>query len=224
MYKILIVEDDTTISTIIEEKLNKWGFITLKIQNFEDIIPDFTSFQPHLVLMDINLPYYDGFYWCTRIRQLSNVPIIFISSRDTDGDKIRAISQGGDDYIEKPFSLDLLVAKVQAALRRAYSYSDQTLNIQQYKDMILDIERLKVICGDKDIELTPNEGKILAMLMRNQGKVVSRTRLIRALWDDESFVDDNTLTVNVNRLRKKLKAIGLEGYIKTSKGEGYKLI
>jgi len=224
MYKILIVEDDTTISTIIEEKLNKWGFITLKIQNFEDIIPDFTSFQPHLVLMDINLPYYDGFYWCTRIRQLSNIPIIFISSRDTDADKIRAISQGGDDYIEKPFSLDLLVAKVQAALRRAYSYSDQTLNIQQYKDMILDIERLKVICGDKDIELTPNEGKILAMLMRNQGKVVSRTRLIRALWDDESFVDDNTLTVNVNRLRKKLKAIGLEGYIKTSKGEGYKLI
>ena len=224
MYKILIVEDDTTISTIIEEKLNKWGFITLKIQNFEDIIPDFTSFQPHLVLMDINLPYYDGFYWCTRIRQLSNVPIIFISSRDTDGDKIRAISQGGDDYIEKPFSMDLLVVKIQAALRRAYSYSDQTLNIQQYKDMILDIERLKVICGENDIELTPNEGKILAMLMRNQGKVVSRTRLIRALWDDESFVDDNTLTVNVNRLRKKLKAIGLEGYIKTSKGEGYKLI
>src|SRR5690606_10994046 len=107
---------------------------------------------------------------CTRIRQLSNIPIIFVSSRDTDADKIRAISQGGDDYIEKPFSLDLLVAKVQAALRRAYSYSDQTLNIQQYKDMILDIERLKVICGDKDIELTPNEGKILAMLMRNQGK------------------------------------------------------
>lgn len=224
MYKIFLVEDDTIISSIIEEKLNKWGYTTFKVQNFEDIMSDFTSFQPHLVLMDINLPYYDGFYWCTRIRQLSNIPIIFISSRDTDADKIRAISQGGDDYIEKPFSMDLLVVKIQAALRRAYSYSDQTLNIQQYKDMILDIERLKVICGDKDIELTPNEGKILAMLMRNQGKVVSRTRLIRALWDDESFVDDNTLTVNVNRLRKKLKAIGLEGYIKTSKGEGYKLI
>ncbi|NMA95942.1 MAG: response regulator transcription factor [Clostridiales bacterium] len=224
MYKILIVEDDTTISTIIEEKLNKWGYITLKIQNFDDILSDYTSFQPHLVLMDINLPFYDGFYWCAKIRQLSNIPIIFISSRDTDSDKIRAISQGGDDYIEKPFSMDLLIAKVQAALRRAYSYSDQTLSLQQYKDMIFDIERLKVISGEKEIELTPNEGKILSMLMRNGSKVVTRTRLIRALWDDESFVDDNTLTVNVNRLRRKLKAIGLEGYIQTSKGSGYRLI
>ena len=224
MYKVLIVEDDATISSIMEEKLNKWGYITLKIQNFDDILSDYTSFQPHLVLMDINLPFYDGFYWCAKIRQLSNIPIIFISSRDTDSDKIRAISQGGDDYIEKPFSMDLLIAKVQAALRRAYSYSDQTLSLQQYKDMIFDIERLKVISGEKEIELTPNEGKILSMLMRNGSKVVTRTRLIRALWDDESFVDDNTLTVNVNRLRRKLKAIGLEGYIQTSKGSGYRLI
>lgn len=224
MYKILIVEDDTTISSIIEEKLNKWGYKTFKVLYFEDVISDYASFQPHLVLIDINLPYYDGFYWCAKIRQLSNIPIIFISSRDTDSDKIRAISQGGDDYIEKPFSMDLLIAKVQAALRRAYSYRDQTLNIQQYKDLIYDIERLKVICGEKEIELTPNEGKILTVLMRNGSKVVSRTRLIRALWDDESFVDDNTLTVNVNRLRRKLKTIGLEGYIKTNKGEGYRLI
>jgi DNA-binding response OmpR family regulator len=224
VYKILIVEDDRTISVIIEEKLNKWGYVTHRVKDFKDILIEFTSFKPHLVLMDINLPYYDGFYWCAKIRQLSNIPIIFISSRDTDGDKIRAISQGGDDYIEKPFSMDLLVAKVQAALRRAYSYSDQTLNIQQYKEMIFDVERLRVICGEQAIELTPNEGKILAMLIRNQGKIVSRTRLMRALWDDESFVDDNTLTVNVNRLRRKLKTIGLEGYIETSKGEGYKLI
>jgi len=224
MYKILIVEDDTTISSIIVEKLNKWEYNTLRVSDFDNVISDYTSFQPHLVLMDINLPYYDGFYWCAKIRQLSNIPIIFISSRDTDSDKIRAISQGGDDYIEKPFSMDLLIAKVQAALRRAYSYRDQTLNIQQYKDMIFDLERLRVICGEKDIELTPNEGRILAILMRNEGKIVTRTRLIRALWDDESFVDDNTLTVNVNRLRRKLKTIGLEGYIKTNKGEGYRLI
>ncbi|SNS56969.1 DNA-binding response regulator, OmpR family, contains REC and winged-helix (wHTH) domain [Anaerovirgula multivorans] len=224
MYKIFIVEDDNTISSIIEEKLNKWGYKTLRVSNFNDILSNYTSFEPHLILMDINLPYYDGFYWCGKIRQLSNVPIIFISSRDTDGDKIRAITQGGDDYIEKPFSMDLLIAKVQAILRRAYSYSDQTLNILQHKDMILDIEHLKVFCGEKEIELTRNECRILSMLIRNHDRLVKRTRLMKALWDDESFVDDNTLTVNVNRLRRKLEMIGLKEYIKTIKGEGYRLI
>ena len=174
--------------------------------------------------MDINLPYYDGFYWCAKIRQLSNIPIVFISSRDTDGDKIRAISQGGDDYIEKPFSMDLLIAKVQAVLRRAYSYSDQTLNILQHNDIILNLERLQVFHDEKEIELTPNECKILSMLVRNHDRIVTRTRLMKALWDDESFVDDNTLTVNVNRLRRKLEAIGIKDNIKTIKGEGYRLI
>ncbi|MFU0800362.1 MAG: response regulator transcription factor [Xylanivirga thermophila] len=224
IYKILIVEDDDTISSIMEEKLNKWGYEVFIVSDFNDVISNYTSFKPHLVLMDINLPYYDGFYWCAKIRQFSNIPIIFISSRDTDGDKIRAISQGGDDYVEKPFSMDLLVAKVQAVLRRAYSYSDQTLNVLQYRDMILNLERLQVLYNENEIELTPNECKILSMLIRNHGKVVTRSRLMRALWDDESFVDDNTLTVNVNRLRKKLDTIGLEGYIKTIKGEGYRLI
>ncbi len=224
MYKIFIVEDDNTISSIIEEKLNKWGYNTLRALEFDDILSDYTSFKPHLILMDINLPYYDGFYWCAKIRQLSNVPIMFISSRDTDGDKIRAISQGGDDYIEKPFSVDLLIAKVQAILRRTYSYSDQTLNVLQHRDFILNIENLKVLYGEKEVELTPNECKILSMLIRNKGKVVSRTRLMKALWDDESFVDDNTLTVNINRLRRKLEAIDLKEYIKTIKGEGYRLI
>ncbi len=224
MYRILIVEDDRTISSIIEEKLNKWGYKAASIYDFNDIFSHYTSFEPHLILMDINLPYYDGFYWCGKIRQLSNVPIIFISSRDTDSDKIRALTQGGDDYIEKPFSMDLLIAKVQGILRRAYSYSDHTLNILQHKDMILDIEHLKVFCGKEEIELTRNECKILSILIRNHDKIVSRARLMKALWDDESFVDDNTLTVNINRLRRKLGTIGLEGYIKTIKGEGYGLI
>lgn len=224
MYKILIVEDDNTIASITEEKLNQWGYNTLSISDFHDVLTTYTSFEPHLVLMDINLPYYDGFYWCGKIRQLSNVPIIFISSRDTDADKIRAIYQGGDDYIEKPFSMDLLIAKVQGTLRRAYSYSDQALNVMQYRELILDIEHLKVFCSEKEIELTRNEGKILSLLVRNHGNIVTRTRIMKALWDDESFVDDNTLTVNVNRLRKKLEAIGLDGYIKTIKGEGYRLI
>lgn len=224
VYKILIVEDDSTISSIIEEKLEKWGYKVLRPVDFNDILSVYTIFEPHLVLMDINLPYYDGFYWCGRIRQLSNVPIIFISSRDTDGDKIRAITQGGDDYIEKPFSMDLLIAKVQAALRRAYSYSDQGLNVLQYRDLILNVENLQVFCREHEVELTRNECKILALLVRNHGNIVTRTRIMKALWDDESFVDDNTLTVNVNRLRKKLESIGLDDYIKTIKGEGYRLI
>lgn len=224
MYKIFIVEDDNTISSIIEEKLNKWGYQTSRAVEFNDIISEYTSFIPHLILLDINLPFYDGFYWCAKIRQLSNVPIIFISSRDAEGDKIRAISQGGDDYIEKPFSVDLLIAKVQAILRRSYSYSDQTLNVLQHRDIILNVEDLKVLYGERETDLTPNECKILSILIRYKGNVVRRTRLMKGLWDDECFVDDNTLTVNVNRLRKKLEAIDLKEYIKTIKGEGYRLI
>ena len=224
MYKVLIIEDDITISSIIEDNLNKWGFKPLRITDFEDILSNYISFEPHLVLMDINLPYYDGFYWCAKIREMSNIPIMFISSRDTDSDKIRAISQGGDDYIEKPFSMDLLIAKIQATLRRAYSYSDQGLNVLQHRDMILNVERLQVFNSEREIELTRNECKILSILIRNQGNIVTRTRLMKSLWDDESFVDDNTLTVNVNRLRKKLESIDLKEYVKTIKGEGYRLI
>ncbi|NMB39186.1 MAG: response regulator transcription factor [Firmicutes bacterium] len=223
MYKILIIEDDHTISSIMENKLKQWNYEIVSISDFKNILSEFTAFQPHLVLMDINLPYYDGFYWCAKIRQLSSVPIIFISSRDTDSDKIRAIAQGGDDYLEKPFSMDLLIAKVQAVLRRTYSYSDHTLNILQYQDLILDLERLQVHCSNRSIEVTPTESRILALLIRNQDKVVSRIRFMRVLWDDERFVDDNTLTVNVNRLRRKLESIGLKNYIKTIKGEGYSL-
>lgn len=220
----MIIEDDQRISSILEEHLKKWGYEVLSITDFSDIMPDYTSFEPHLVLMDINLPYYDGFYWCVKIRELSNVPIIFLSSRDSDSDKIRAITQGGDDYIEKPFSIDLMTAKLSAILRRAYSSADQTLNTLQYRDLIINVERLQVFCKDVEAELTRNECRILTLLMRNHGNLVTRGRMMQSLWDDESFVDDNTLTVNVNRLRRKLEEIGLEGYIKTIKGEGYRLI
>lgn len=206
------------------ENLRKWGYKTEVVSDFSDILPDFTAFDPHLVLMDINLPYYDGFYWCAKLRELSNIPIVFISSRDSDSDKIRAISQGGDDYIEKPFSMDLLIAKVSAILRRAYSYSDQNLNVLQYKDMLLNLEKLQVLCGEREIELTRNECRILALLIRNHGNLVTRVRIMKDLWEDESFVDENTLTVNVNRLRKKLEEIGLGEAVKTVKGEGYRLL
>jgi len=224
LYKVLIIEDDKTISSILEEHLKKWGYGTSVIRDFSDILSAFTSFNPHLILMDINLPFYDGFYWCAKIRELSNVPVMFISSRDSDGDKIRAITQGGDDYIEKPFSMDLLTVKISAILRRAYSSTDQVLNIMQHRDLILNMERLQVFCKEGEAELTKNECKILTMLVRNHGNLVTRGRLMQSLWDDESFVDDNTLTVNVNRLRRKLEEIGLEEYIKTIKGEGYRLV
>jgi DNA-binding response OmpR family regulator len=223
MYKILIIEDDPVISQTIDERLSKWGYQTHRVEDYRNVLSEFTGFEPNLVLLDINLPYYDGFYWCAKIRELSNVPIIFISSRESDSDKVRAIVQGGDDYLEKPFSVEYLVAKVQASLRRAYAYQDKSLKVLQYEYLILDPERLVVFVGDKEIELTPNESKILAVLIRNQRKTVSRTYLMRALWDDESFVDDNTLTVNVNRLRRKLAEAGLDHYIKTVKGEGYVL-
>lgn len=223
MYKILVVEDDYTISSIIGDSLKKWGYDARRTTDFRDILSQYNVYEPHLILMDINLPYYDGFYWCTKIRELSNIPILFISSRDADADKIRAISQGGDDYVEKPFSMDLLTAKIQAMLRRAYSYTDQGLNTLQYQNLILNLDQLQVLHKDKEIELTPNECKILSLLVRNHGNIVTRPRLMKALWDDESFVDDNTLTVNVNRLRRKLESIGLKDFIKTIKGEGYKL-
>ncbi len=223
MYKILIVEDDKTIASVIENKLGQWNYDIHKVEDYKNIILEFTTFQPHLVLLDITLPYYDGFYWCDKIRQISSVPLIFISSRHTDSDKIRAITLGGDDYLEKPFSMDLLVAKVQAALRRAYSYTDQTLDTLQYRGVILDLERLRIHYKDATVELTPNEVGILTLLMRNQNRVVSRTRFMKALWDDENFIDDNTLTVNINRLRRKLALIGLKDYIRTIRGEGYSL-
>lgn len=224
MYKLLIVEDDRTISSIMEDTLGRWGYKTEKVTDFSDILAAFTAFEPHMVLMDINLPYYDGFYWCAKIRELSNIPVIFISSRDSDSDKIRAIAQGGDDYIEKPFSMDLLIAKISAMLRRAYSYSDQNLNVLQYRELLLNLERLQIYYCEKEAELTKNECRILSLLIRNHGNLVTRTRMMKDLWEDESFVDENTLTVNVNRLRRKLAEIGLGDVVKTIKGEGYRLI
>lgn len=223
MYKILIVEDDKTISSILKDKLNKWGLESYETQDFENVFLEYTEIKPHLVLMDINLPYYDGFYWCEKIRKSSNIPIIFISSRNEDNDKIRAITGGGDDYIEKPFSIDVLIAKIQATLRRAYSYSDNSYNIISYQDLFLDLEKAIVICNEESITLTRNDCMILSLLIKASGKLVTRTQLIKALWEDEHFVDENTLTVNMNRLRKKLKQIKKDDLIETIKGKGYKL-
>ena len=223
MYKIFIIEDDATISELISKNLEKWGFIAEPAAELQKILPQFAKAGPHLVLMDINLPHYDGFYWCEQIRKISNVPIIFISSRTDDKDKIRAMIGGGDDYIEKPFSMELLITKIKAVLRRAYSYTDISSATISYGDLILDIEKSAIVKGDRGAELTKNECQIMSLLMRASGKIVLRHKIIKSLWDSENFIDENTLTVNINRLRKKLKNIVEYEVIITVKGEGYKL-
>ena len=224
MYRILIIEDDITISRIIREQLRKWDLQAVEVHDFKRIMESVAQEKPHLVLLDINLPYYDGFYWCEQIRKVSNIPILFISSRSENMDKIRALSGGGDDYIEKPFSIELLVSKIQASLRRAYAYSDNIYSCITYADLILDLGKSMVSSGGEDIQLSRNECIMLSMLMKASGRVVSRANLIKALWEDEHFVDENTLSVNMNRLRKKLDAISDEEMIETIKGEGYKMV
>ncbi|MEX1308230.1 MAG: response regulator transcription factor [Eubacteriales bacterium] len=224
MYRILIIEDDQTISAIMCEWLNKWNLEAVAVKDFKKVMETVSEVAPHLILLDINLPYYDGFYWCKQIRKMTHIPVIFISSRGEDADKIRAISGGGDDYIDKPFSMDMLVTKVQAALRRAYTYSDNAYSVISYDDMVLDLERSVVTCAGNDVTLTRNECTMLSLLMKASGKIVTRAKLIKSLWVDEHFVDENTLSVNINRLRKKLGEIKDGEMIITVKGKGYKLV
>jgi len=224
MYKIMLVEDDKSLCKEIAERIEKWGFNIIVVEKFDDLLVEFTTSDPHLIILDINLPYFDGFYWCKKIRELSKVPIIFLSSRDTNMDIVMAINMGGDDYITKPFTMDVLMAKINALLRRTYSYGDKSHEIVEYKGAILNISENTLLYNDIKIELTKNEFKILLLLMKNQGKIASREKIMRTLWDDENFIDDNTLTVNINRLRSKLKGIGLDNYIITKKGQGYMII
>ena len=219
---IFIIEDDQSLSNEIKLALSKWGYSVGQVNDFENITNEVLDSNPKLILMDINLPSYDGFYWCSQIRNFMKVPIIFISSRDNDMDIIMSINMGGDDYITKPFSPQVLVAKIQAILRRTYSYSnDLKSDVIKFKDITLNIVEGKLYFKGEDIDLTKNELKIMNILMSNQEKIVSREEIIEELWDTDEFISENTLTVNVNRLRKKLKSIGLEDVIETKKGQGY---
>lgn len=219
---IFIIEDDKALSREISLILNKWGYSTLEVNNFENITDEVLHCNPKLILMDINLPCYDGFYWCSQIRNFLKVPIIFISSRDNDMDVIMSINMGGDDYITKPFSPQILVAKIQAILRRTYSYNNELKSdIIKFKDITLNFVEGKVYFKDESVDLTKNELKIMHILMENQERIVSRDEIIEDLWDTDEFISENTLTVNVNRLRKKLSSIGLENFIETKKGQGY---
>ena len=220
MKKILLIEDDLDIARELALSLRKWDFQVELIDEFNNIVNEFIEKKPSLILMDVNLPFYDGFYWCEKIRDISNVPIIFLSSRDSNMDIIMGMNNGGDDYITKPFCVEVLISKINALLRRSYDYTSSD-SLIYYNDAVLDIEKCIFRYKDKEIELTKNDIKILSLLIKNKGKVVSREKLMMSLWNDDEFVSDNTLTVNITRLRAKIKELGLDDIIKTKKGIGY---
>lgn len=217
----MIVEDDETIRDTISDTLQKWNFETFTTTDFTETLNNFIAEKPHLVLLDINLPVYDGFYWCQKIREISKAPILFISSRNTNMDMVMAMNMGGDDFVNKPFSIEVLTAKINAILRRTYNYADQAIDAIQHNNVILNLKDGSATVGEQHIDLSKNEYKLLHLLMKNHGKIISREKLLRGLWDDERYVDDNTLTVNINRLRKKIEQAGAVGYIETKVGQGY---
>ncbi|MDY2735407.1 response regulator transcription factor [Intestinibacter sp.] len=220
MHKILIIEDDEIIAKSIEKEISNWGFTAKRITDFQDIIPQFVEFDPQLVLLDITLPFFNGYHWCTEIRKLSKVPIVFISSASDNMNIVMAMNMGGDDFIAKPFDLHVLIAKIQAILRRTYDFSTQS-NLLEHNGAILNINDNSISYKGEKVELTKNEYKILQTLLENKGKTVSRDNLMIKLWETDNYVEENTLNVNITRLRRKLEAIGLKNFIKTKKGLGY---
>ncbi len=220
MYKILIVEDDRGIAEAIQEQAKMWDLQARCVQNFRNVMADFADYDPQLVLLDIALPFFNGYYWCSEIRKVSKVPVIFISSASDNMNIVMAMNLGADDFIAKPFDQGVLMAKIQAMLRRTYDFA-AAVPVLEHRGAILNTGDNTLTYGEERIDLTKNEYRILLALMENKGKVVSREKLMERLWETDSFVDENTLTVNVNRLRKKLDAVGLTEFITTKFGVGY---
>ena len=222
MYRILIVEDDEIIARSLKKHLESWDYDVVCVEDFSDIMKEFAGAAPQLVLMDIKLPFYNGYHWCSRIREMSKVPVIFVSSASDNMNIVMAVNMGADDFIPKPFDLEVLTVKIQAMLRRSYDFAG-TGSMLEHKGAILNLNETTLTYQEQKIELTKNEFRILEILMENKEKVVSRETLMTKLWESDNYVDENTLSVNVNRLRKKLEALGLEEFILTKKGIGYRL-
>ena len=222
MYRILIVEDDFALAEAIRRQLESWGNEALCVQDFQNIIPTFTEYAPHIVLLDVMLPYFNGYHWCCEIRRISNVPIVFLSSASDNMNVVMAMNMGGDDFIPKPFDLEVLTAKIQALLRRSYDFAGNS-SIMEHKGAVLNLMDATLTWAGQQLELTKNELKILHALLEHKEKIVSREELMEKLWESDAYVDENTLSVNVNRLRKKLSAVGLDGFILTKKGIGYRI-
>ncbi|MBY3623275.1 response regulator transcription factor [Acinetobacter sp. CUI P1] len=224
MFKLLLIEDDSTLFNEIKERLTQWSYNVYGIQDFSNVTQEFIEIKPDLVIIDIQLPKFDGFHWCRMIRSHSNLPIIFLSSRDHPTDMVMSMQLGADDYIQKPFHFDVLIAKVQAILRRVYNYNTDNVELKTWCGATVDYERNVLTHDMGSIELTKNEIFILKLLIEKKNKIVTREELINSLWDDKRFISDNTLTVNVNRLRKKLDELGLGSFIETKVGQGYMAI
>lgn len=218
--KVFIVEDDAVIAKSVADYLATWQMQVQCVKNFEKVAEEAADFEPDIIIMDIKLPYYNGFYWCAEIRKTSKVPIVFLSSADDNMNIVMAMNMGGDDFISKPFDLQVLTAKLQAALRRSYG-ADLTSHSIQCGEVVLNLDDTSASVNSERIDLTKNEFLILKTLMEKQGKVVSREEIMERLWGDDEFVDDNTLTVNVTRIRKKLEAAGVTDFIGTKRGLGY---
>ena len=220
MYKLLIVEDDNGIAEAIKTGAEMWDIETHITENFRDVMREFAEFEPHIVLLDISLPFFNGYHWCNEIRKVSKVPIIFISSASDNMNIVMAMNMGADDLILKPFDQSVLIAKLQALLRRTYDFQ-ASVTVLEHRGALLNTGDSTLTYGDEKASLSKNEYKILLTLMENKGKVVSRERLMEILWETDSFVDENTLSVNVNRLRKHLDTVGLPDFITTKFGMGY---
>lgn len=221
MFRILLIEDDEQLFNEIQVRLAQWALEVHGIDDFSQVMQQFTSVQPDLVVIDIQLPQFDGFHWCRMIRSHSKVPIIFLSSRDHPTDMVMAMELGADDYVQKPFHFEVLIAKIQAILRRVYNYTTSEMDVTSWNESTVDYRKNTISTRDQTIRLTKNETYILRILLEDKGQIVSRTDLIEGLWDDERFVSDNTLTVNVNRLRKKLIPLHMDHLIETKVGQGY---
>lgn len=222
MYKIFIVEDDEMIAAGLKRHLENWGYAVECAQDLGNVMPEFVRAAPQLVLMDIKLPFYNGYHWCSEIRKISKVPVIFLSSAADNMNIVMAVNMGGDDFIAKPFDLDVLTVKIQAMLRRSYDFVSQSV-VLEHRGAMLNLTEAVLVYGSEKLELTKNELRILQVLMENKEKVVARDTLMTKLWESDSYVDENTLSVNVNRLRKKLESAGLSNFIQTKKGIGYRI-
>ena len=220
MYRILVIEDDASMAKAMEKQLESWGNDVRLIEDFRNILPVFTEYDPHMVLMDIMLPFFNGYHWCSKIRKISNVPVVFISSASDNMNIVMAMNMGGDDFICKPVDPNVMMAKIQAVLRRTYDMAGK-IPMLEHRGAILNLHDTSLSYEGKRLELTRNEFRILQTLLENKGKVVSRDTLMTRLWQMDCYVEENTLTVNVTRLRKKLEHIGLTGFIKTKVGSGY---